>query len=123
MNSFELPLVASLLPLAATSVAISISHSDKFVFIVGTGPAKLTRFKTGISVGRWAEVTESRMGTEDVFVVGRANLMEGAPVHGTRYTSAESTPSAQEFQRRSAVGVLQSLNRSGSDSATSRQAR
>jgi RND family efflux transporter MFP subunit len=84
--------------------AIVTKNATKFVFIVENDRATLVPIRTGINDGRWAEVTEGLTGREDVVVVGRAKLTEGAPVRATLYNLPEGTHAVQKFERRSANG-------------------
>lgn len=103
--------------------AIVTKGTAKAVFIVDDKSAKLVPIRTGISDGRWVEVTEGLAGTEDVVVVGKGKLTEGAPAHSSPYNLPEGTPAVQKFERRSAAGDPQSPKREGNDSAPPSQVR
>jgi len=81
----------------------------KSVFIVEQGRAKLVPITTGLSDGRWVEITQGLNGTEDVVVVGKTRLTEGSLVRPSPYNLPEGTPSVQKFDRRSAAGSASSI--------------
>ena len=70
------------------------------VFIVEQGKAMQRKIKTGLSDGRWVEVVEGLTGAEDVVVVGKSKLVEGATVQASAYNLPEGTPSVQKFNTR-----------------------
>jgi RND family efflux transporter MFP subunit len=103
--------------------AIVTKDAAKSVFIVENNRAKLVPIRTGISDGRWVDVTEGLTGTEDIVVVGKAKLTEGALAQSSPYNLPEGTPAVQKFERRSATSASQSPKRQGNDSAPSNQTR
>jgi RND family efflux transporter MFP subunit len=84
--------------------AIMTNGAGKSVFIVENDRAVMVPIRTGISDGRWVEVTEGLTGTEEVIAVGRAKLTEGAPVKASPYSLPEGKHAVQKFERRSATG-------------------
>ena len=82
--------------------SIVSNGKTKSVFIVEQGRAKLVPITTGLSDGRWVEITQGLDGTEDVVVVGKTRLTEGTVVRAAPYNLPEGTPSVQKFDRRSA---------------------
>ncbi len=88
--------------------SIVTNGKTKSVFIVQQGRAKLVPITTGLSDGRWAEITQGLNGTEDVVVVGKTRLAEGTLVRAAPYNLPEGTPSVQKFDRRSAGGSASS---------------
>lgn len=81
--------------------AIMTTNGATSVFIADQGRARLVPIRTGISDGRWVEVAEGLQGTEEVVVVGKSNLIEGAPVQTSPYSLPEGKTSVQRFERRS----------------------
>ncbi|MGQ0812420.1 MAG: efflux RND transporter periplasmic adaptor subunit [Nitrospiraceae bacterium] len=77
----------------------------KSVFIIEQSHARRVTIQTGITDGRWVEVTEGLSGSEDVVVVGRTKLIEGSPVQAAPYNLPEGTPSTQRFERNSGGGA------------------
>ena len=73
---------------------------NTLVFIVEQGKAMQRKIKTGLSDGRWVEVVEGLTGAEDVVVVGKSKLVEGATVQASAYNLPEGTPSVQKFNTR-----------------------
>lgn len=76
----------------------------KSVFVVADGKAKATPIQTGITDGRWMEVAHGLTGDEDVVVVGKRRLLEGAPVQVSPYALPSGKPSQQKFERRAPGG-------------------
>jgi RND family efflux transporter MFP subunit len=81
--------------------AIITKNSAKNVFVLENESAKLAPVRTGITDGRWVEVTEGLAGTEEVIVVGKGNLADGTPVKASPYNLPQGTPAVQKFERRS----------------------
>lgn len=81
--------------------SIITKNNAKTVFVLENGSAKLAPIRTGITDGRWVEVTEGLTGTEEVVVVGKGNLTEGTPVKSSPYNLPPGTPAVQKFERRS----------------------
>ena len=98
----EIPQALVLLPQAVNS-----RTKGKFVFIVDQGRAKSVPVKTGITDGRWIEITSGLSGGEEVVVVGKRKLLEGAPVQASPFKLPDATPAQQKFERRSAGAVPQ----------------
>jgi hypothetical protein len=57
--------------------------------------------QTGISDGRWMEITSGLSGAEDIVVVGKGKLLEGSPVTPAPFNLPEGKSSVQKFERRS----------------------
>lgn len=95
----ELPQALVLPPQAITGGA-----SGQSVYIVDTqGRAKAIRIHTGISDGRWVEITSGLSGDEDVVVVGKQKLTDGTPVLASPFRLPDAKPGQQKFERRSAA--------------------
>ena len=71
----------------------------KVVFVVDQGRAKSVQVKTGITDGRWIEITEGLTGVEQVVVVGKSKLIEGTPLNPSPYNLPEGNPAMQRFER------------------------
>lgn len=81
--------------------AVISGPKGKSVFIIETGRAKSVPVQTGISDGRWMEITDGLSGDEDVVVVGKRRLVEGARVTPAPFNLPDAKPSQQKFERRS----------------------
>lgn len=81
--------------------SIITKNGTKAVFVLEDQLAKLVSIRTGISDGRWVEVTEGLIGTEEIVVVGKGNLTEGTRVKASPYNLPSGTPAVQKFERRS----------------------
>lgn len=81
--------------------AIVSGPKGKSVFIVEGGRAKSVPVQTGISDGRWMEITDGLSGDENVVVVGKRRLVEGARVTPAPFNLPDAKPSQQKFERRS----------------------
>ncbi|MCX5721081.1 MAG: efflux RND transporter periplasmic adaptor subunit [Nitrospirae bacterium] len=81
--------------------AIVSGPKGKSVFIVEGGRAKSVPVQTGISDGRWMEITEGLSGDENVVVVGKRRLVEGARVTPAPFNLPDAKLSQQKFERRS----------------------
>mgnify|MGYP001764870506 CR=1 FL=1 len=82
--------------------AIISGAKGKSVFIVEQGKAKSVPVQTGITDGKWMEVTTGLNGNEEVVVVGKRKLLEGSPVQVSPFKLPEAKPSQQKFERKSA---------------------
>jgi len=82
--------------------AVNTTTKGTFVFIVEDGKAKAVPVHTGITDGRWIEITDGLKGEEDVVVVGKRQLLDQSQVQASPYQLPEATPSQQKFERRSA---------------------
>jgi len=82
--------------------AINSTTKGKSVFTVEDGKAKAVPVHTGITDGRWIEITDGLKGEEDVVVVGKRQLLDQSPVQASPFQLPEATPSQQKFERRSA---------------------
>ncbi len=82
--------------------AIISGTNGTSVFIVDQGRAKTIPIQTGISDGRWIEITSGLSGDEDVVVVGKRKLLDGAPVQASPFNLPNAKPASQKFERRSA---------------------
>ena len=81
--------------------AIVSGPKGKSVFIVEGGRAKSVPVQTGISDGRWMEITGGLSGDEHVVVVGKRRLVEGARVTPAPFNLPDAKPSQQKFERQS----------------------
>lgn len=82
--------------------AVNSTTKGKSVFTVEDGKAKAVPVHTGITDGRWIEITDGLKGEEDVVVVGKRQLLDQSPVQASPFQLPEATPSQQKFERRSA---------------------
>ena len=82
--------------------AVNSGPKGKAVFIVEQGKAKSVPVQTGITDGKWIEITNGLQGEEDVVVVGKRPLLEGSVVHASPFKLPEAKPSQQKFDRKSA---------------------
>lgn len=80
--------------------ALMSHNTSTLVFIVDEGKAVQRKIKTGLSDGRWVEVVEGLNGMEDVVVVGKSKLVEGASVRPSPYNLPEGKSSVQKFSSR-----------------------
>ncbi len=95
----EIPQALVLPPQAITGGA-----SGQSVYIVDDqGQAKSIRIRTGITDGRWVEITSGLSGDEDVVVVGKQKLVDGIPVATSPFRLPDAKPGQQKFERRSAA--------------------
>lgn len=83
--------------------AVISESKGKYVFIVDQGRAQSIPVQTGITDGRWIEITSGLSGGEDVVVVGKRKLLEGAPVQASPFKLPDAAPARQRFERRSAA--------------------
>jgi RND family efflux transporter MFP subunit len=81
--------------------AINNGTTGQSVFIVDQGRAKAIPVQTGITDGRWVEITSGLTGNEDVVVVGKRKLVDGAPVVASPFHLPDATHGQQKFERRS----------------------
>ncbi|MDF0644092.1 MAG: efflux RND transporter periplasmic adaptor subunit [Nitrospira sp.] len=93
----EIPDALVLPPLAVTS-----SPGGHSVFVVDQGKAKSVAVSTGITSGKFIEITQGLEADAEVVVVGKRRLLEGSPVHASPYRLPEAIPSKQRFERKSA---------------------
>jgi len=93
----EIPNALVLPPQAVNSIA-----KGKSVFIVEGGNAKSIPVQTGITDGKWIEITRGLQGDEDVVVVGKRQLLDESPVRMSPFQLPEAKPAQQKFDRRSA---------------------
>lgn len=82
--------------------AVISGPKGKSVFIVEQGKARSVPVQTGITNGKWIEITHGLHGDEEVVVVGKRRLLEGAAVHVSPFALPEAKPASQKFERRSA---------------------
>jgi membrane fusion protein (multidrug efflux system) len=80
--------------------ALITQGNSTLVFIVDQGKAIQRKINTGLNDGRWVEVVEGLNGMEDVVVVGKSKLVEGASVRPSPYNLPEGKPSTQKFTTR-----------------------
>jgi RND family efflux transporter MFP subunit len=97
--------------------AIISGPKGKSVFIVEQGKAQSIPVQTGITDGGWMEITAGLNGEEDVVVVGKRKLLDGAPVHAMPFQLPEAKPSQQKFERRSG-GSFPSITQSSPNPET-----
>ena len=83
--------------------AINGSASGQSVFAIEHGRAKTIPIRTGITDGHWVEVTSGLSGNEDIVVVGKQKLLDGAPVLASPFRLPDAKPGQQKFERRSAA--------------------
>jgi RND family efflux transporter MFP subunit len=81
--------------------AVISGPKGKSVFIIEGGRAKSAPVQTGISDGRWMQITSGLSGDEDVVVVGKGKLLEGSPVTPAPFNLPEGKSAVQKFERRS----------------------
>ena len=82
--------------------AVNSGATGQSVFVVDNGRAKPTPIRTGITDGRWIEITSGLSGTEDVVVVGKRKLLDGSPVMPSPFQLPDAKFGQQKFERRSA---------------------
>jgi RND family efflux transporter MFP subunit len=82
--------------------AVISGPKGKSVFVIEGGKAKSVPVQTGITDGKWIEISKGLQGTEDVVVVGKRKLLDGSPVQPSPFKLPEAKPSQQKFERRSA---------------------
>ena len=82
--------------------AVNSGPKGKFVFIIEQGKAKPVPVHTGITDGKWIEITKGLQGDEDVVVVGKRTLLDGSVVQTSPFKLPEAKPSQQKFERKSA---------------------
>jgi membrane fusion protein (multidrug efflux system) len=82
--------------------AIHSGSKGKSLFVVEQGKAKTVPVETGLTDGKWIEITNGLQGHEDVVVVGKRALLEGSAVHVSPFNLPEASPSRQKFERKSA---------------------
>lgn len=87
--------------------AVNSGPKGKSLFIVEQGKAKSVPVQTGITDGKWIEITQGLQGDEEVVVVGKRQLLDESPVQISPFQLPEAKPAQQKFDRRSA-GVLPS---------------
>ena len=85
--------------------AVSSTPKGKTLFIVEEGKAKPVAVQTGISDGRWIEITSGLRGDEDVVAVGKRRLLEGLPVVASPFNLPDAKLSQQKFERRTPGGT------------------
>ncbi len=81
--------------------AVISGPKGKSVFIVDASRAKSVPVQTGISDGRWIEVTSGLSGDEEVVVVGKRKLVDHSLVSPAPFNLPEGKPAQQKFERRS----------------------
>lgn len=70
------------------------------VFVVSARRATSIPVQTGVTDGRWVEITSGLTGDEEVVVVGKRKLLEGSPVRPSPFGLPEAKPAQQKFERR-----------------------
>jgi membrane fusion protein, multidrug efflux system len=86
--------------------AVISGPKGKSVFVVEQGQATSRPVQTGITDGKWIELTAGLSGDEEVVVVGKRKLLEGSPVQPAPFKLPDSKPAQQKFERRSAGPLL-----------------
>jgi RND family efflux transporter MFP subunit len=81
--------------------AVNSGGKGNSLFIVEQGKAKAVPVHTGITDGKWIEITSGLKGDEEVVVVGKRQLLEGSLVRVSPFDLPEAKPSQQKFERRS----------------------
>jgi len=82
--------------------AVISGTNGKSLFIVDQGRAKSIPIQTGITDGVSMEITSGLSGDEEVVVVGKRKLLNGASVHASPFNLPDAKPSSQKFERRTA---------------------
>ena len=85
--------------------AVISTQKGKSLFIVEQGKATPVAVQTGISDGRWIEITSGLRGDEDIVVVGKRKLLAGTPVRSSPFNLPDATLSQQKFERRAPGGT------------------
>ena len=80
--------------------AVISTPKGKSVFVIEEGKAKSLPVQTGISDGRWIEITSGLQGHEEVVAVGKRRLLEGMPVQASPFNLPDAKLSQQKFERR-----------------------
>ncbi|MDP1946528.1 MAG: efflux RND transporter periplasmic adaptor subunit [Nitrospirota bacterium] len=81
--------------------AVISGPKGKSLFIVEASRAKSVPVQTGISDGRWIEITSGLSGDEEVVVVGKRKLLDRSLVSPAPFNLPEGKPAQQKFERRS----------------------
>lgn len=95
--------------------AIVAAGNTKSVFVAAQGRAMLIPIRTGISDSHWVEVVEGLAGSEEVVVVGKSILTEGATIRTSPYSLPEGEPSVQKFDRYSSDSSTNTPNQKKPD--------
>jgi membrane fusion protein (multidrug efflux system) len=82
--------------------AVTTGQKGPTLFVVDHGHARSVPVQTGLTDGKWIEITAGLTGDEDVVVVGKRKLREGSPVEPAPFQLPDSKPAHQKFERRSA---------------------
>ncbi len=82
--------------------AVISGPKGKSVFVIQDGKAKTSPVQTGITDGKWIEISSGLQGHEEVVVVGKRKLLDGAPVKTSPFKLPDAKPSQQKFERKSA---------------------
>ncbi len=93
----EIPDALVLPPLAVIS-----GPGGHSVFVVEEGKAKTVAVGTGITSGKFIEITHGLEADDQVVVVGKRRLLDGSTVQPSPYHLPEAAPSRQRFERKSA---------------------
>lgn len=80
--------------------AVNSSPKGKSLFIIEAGKAKSIPVQTGVTDGRWMEITAGLTGDEEIVVVGKRKLLDGIVVQASPFNLPEAKPSQQKFERR-----------------------
>ena len=85
------------LAIPPAAIVPSKNGTEKSVFVVHLGKAKLTPIKTGIDDGLWVEVVDGLTGEEEVVVVGKSGLTDGQEVQSSAYNLPNGTSARQKM--------------------------
>ena len=97
--------------------AIVTAGSAKSVFIADQGRARQIPIRTGISDGRWIEITGGLEGKEEIVVVGNSSLVEGVALRPSPYSLPEGKSAVQKFERRTSGSSSDTNGKKQSDPA------
>ena len=89
------PQALSVPPSAIAQAAAGSSRS--MVFVVNQGTVTMKPVTTGIDDGMGIEIKEGLSDEEDVVVVGKTGLKDGAPVRASPYNLPSGKPSRQKY--------------------------
>jgi len=81
--------------------AVSSGGKGTSLFIIEQGKAKAVPVQTGITDGKWIEITSGLKGDEEVVAVGKRQLLDGSPVRVFPFQLPEAKFSQQRYERRS----------------------
>ena len=85
------------LTLPNSAIVPGHAGQDSSVLVVEHNTARRRPVKTGLDDGILVEVLEGLTGDEEIVVVGKSGLTEGAPVHPSPYNFPNGAPARQKF--------------------------